>query len=191
MDNDQWSQELSDFYHDLSIHGGARENIAQIRTAALETRRWKQVAGTLAVSCAVVIALSTFFAASRIAEPVIVNNTNERPRNVRFPATNAYDLVAVRVHRDWCGKCKKMGNVFTELQHDLSGRKILFLTFDLTDSETTRQSLVVSDSLAISKALQGIQSGNIVLLDRNGQRLETLDGTSGRAYLATQIASRL
>ena len=191
MTDNQWPEEISEFYQGISLSDGQRGSIAQMRDAVLEARRWKRIAGVLVAACVGLFALTTYFVVSHHTEAKIVDNKGALGGGDNDSPIAEYDLVAVRVHRDWCGKCKQMGNVFAELQEDLSGRRILFLTFDLTDSETTRQSLVVSDKLRISQALRGIQSGNIVLLDRSRQRIETLDGTAGREHLAKQIAKRL
>ena len=62
-----------------------------------------------------------------------------------------------------------MGNVFAQLQQDMEDRHVLFLTFDVTTSVTKTQSRLLGDTLAINEALEGIETGNIVLIDRRGQ----------------------
>lgn len=108
--------------------------------------------------------------------------------NVNSPAE--YDVMAVYLHRDWCGKCRKRGNLFAELQEDLSERRVLFVRLDLTESITARQSSIPGEKLKNRAALEDIESGKIVSLDRAGQRLATLDDLSGREYLSNQIAMR-
>ena len=49
-------------------------------------------------------------------------------------------IIAVKFHADWCGACKAMGPVFTELRNKLDGRLVLFVELDFTIA-TTRQSL--------------------------------------------------
>ncbi len=219
MTDNQWPQEVADFYQELSLGDGPKESIAQVRDAVLETRKWKRIAGGLAAVCVVLLALGAFFIINQKTEPEITDNNDtkptvdekriveqkpivDEPQDDEPPKTNEtriaddtreveYDVMVVYVHRDWCGKCKKMGRLFTELQHDLSGKRVLFLRFDLTNPVTTKQSQLLGDRLAINKALQGIESGKIVLLDQKGRRLETLDGLSGREFLANQIAMRL
>ena len=48
--------------------------------------------------------------------------------------------IAVKFHADWCGACKAMGPVFTDLGNKLDGRLVLFVELDFTNA-TTRQSL--------------------------------------------------
>lgn len=184
MTDQDWPPELRDFYEALAPSEGARDNIVEMRSVIVESRRWKRIAFMLAAACLVAFTTSAF---------VFIGDSKGEGASVHtdVPDKARYDLIAVRVHRDWCGKCKSMGNVFAEIQNDLNEERILFLTFDLTSSETTRQSLVISDELQISKPLDGVESGNIVLLDPTGRHIETLDGNSGRQFLADRIATRL
>lgn len=196
MNDERWPNELSNYYASVSLGDEHRATIEQIRETALETRKWKRIAVSSIAACIALVALSAYFMINPRVDDTIVQGTEDRERIQEQVAPDTapigqYDLVAVRVHRDWCGKCKRMGNVFAELQQELGSQRILFLTFDLTDSETTRESLAISDRLKISQALRGIESGNIVLLDRQGNRVDTLDGESEREFLVTQIASRL
>ena len=208
MTDDQWPTEVTDFYQSLSLGDGPRANITQTHAAVLETRKWKRIAGGLAVACTALVALSGFAFLQQDAERKVVDVVGEipiieeipitaenQPRvwpviNVNAARADEYNVMAVYVHRDWCGKCKKMGNLFAVLQQDLSERRVMFLRVDLTDPVTTRQSALLGERLKINEALEGIESGKIVLLDRTGQRLETLDGLSGREYLSSQIAMR-
>lgn len=99
-----------------------------------------------------------------------------------------YKLVAVKVNHDKCGRCKKMGNVFVELQHDLEKRSILFVTFDLSDSSRRVQSVLLSEALGINGALENhTKTGSILLIDPLGQMLEQLDGTADKQYLENRI----
>ncbi len=99
-----------------------------------------------------------------------------------------YKLVAVKVNHDKCGRCKKMGNVFVELQHDLEKRSILFVTFDLSDSSRRVQSVLLSEALGISGALENhTKTGSILLIDPLGHMLEQLDGTADKQYLENRI----
>jgi len=171
MTNEQFPQEVASFYEDLSLSGGAMESIVEMRHTMLKRRKWKRIAGALAAVLILVLGAYSF-----------VRQGTE---------TNGSDLIAVKIYNDECGKCKAMGNVFAELQRDLEGRRILFLTLDVSEAVTHGQSLLLGEILGIRDSLEGIGPGTIVLLDRRGQLLKKLDGTAGRQYLANQIAMRL
>lgn len=48
------------------------------------------------------------------------------------------DLIALKFHGDWCGKCKKMGSGFEDLQTKFAGQSALFVFIDRTN-QTTRK----------------------------------------------------
>ena len=76
------------------------------------------------------------------------------------------DLIAVKFHADWCGSCKKMGNVFTDLQNKMDGQSILFVTLDKTNSTTKHQANLLAGALGLSKVVKNNKgTGFILLLD--------------------------
>lgn len=200
MTETPWPKEVADFYRDLSLGEGPLDRIAELHDAGLQVRRWKRIACGLAVACALLVTVGAVLLtggtpgtppdAPDTNPPRLADNTQKNPPAVPVKPP-AYDLIAVRLHRDWCGKCKQMGNVFAEIQHDLESRKILFVTYDLTDDVTTKQSLLLGKILEIRAPLEELESGNIAILTPDGTLLELLDGTSGRQNLATKIAMRL
>lgn len=75
-------------------------------------------------------------------------------------------LIAVKFHGDWCGSCKKMGPVFTDLQNKLDGSPILFVELDLTNGTTRHQAELMAAALGLSKAyLANPGTGFILLID--------------------------
>ncbi len=83
----------------------------------------------------------------------------------------APELVAVKFHADWCGSCKKMGNVFEDLRNKYDGRPILFVTLDLTNGTTRSQAEYMASALGFGKVFAENQgTGFILLLDGSSRQ---------------------
>ena len=187
MTNEEWPQEIVNFYESLSIDEHRREDLLNVHDTIQETRKWKWIAGILAVCCTtMMVVFGTFFWFGRD-----VTKREEKNNIVQEHQPVNYDLVAVKMYNNGCGKCRAMSKVFAELQHDLEGKRILFLTFDVTDSTTHGQSSLLIDTLGFDESLNDIETGTIVLLDRRGRFLKKLDGAANKQFLADQIAMRL
>ena len=79
----------------------------------------------------------------------------------------APQIIAVKFHADWCGFCKAMGPVFTDLENKFDGKPVLFVTLDLTNVTTLNRSKLLASALGIGpvyKANEGT-TGLILLLD--------------------------
>ncbi len=81
-------------------------------------------------------------------------------------------LIAVKHHGDWCGSCKKMGSIFTDLRNKFDGQPVLFVTLDLTNISTRNQ----SELLAAALGLQSVYKNNpgtgfILLVDPKTHRV--------------------
>ena len=61
-----------------------------------------------------------------------VTPTNDTPQPEWF------QLIAVKIHAEPCGRCKKIAPVITDLQNEFDADPVLFLTFDLTSRDTKR-----------------------------------------------------
>lgn len=205
MTDDTWPPEVAEFYYGLSPDEGVLQSIVQLHDARLRIRHWKRIAGALAVACALILVASTSLLSNLIRDSTRPNNNDVVGSRPLFtdqnhianptPTDNAshadYDLIVVRIHKDWCGKCKQMGNVFAEIQRDFEDGRILFVTYDLTDEVTTKQSLLLGQILEIEPRLEEIESGNIAVLTTAGKFVELIDGTSGRRNLVRHIARQL
>jgi thiol-disulfide isomerase/thioredoxin len=64
---------------------------------------------------------------------------------------SAPQIVAVKFHGDWCGSCKKMGPIFSDLQNKLDGTPVLFVQLDLTNNTTTHQAQLMASALGLEK----------------------------------------
>ena len=76
-------------------------------------------------------------------------------------------LIAVRFHADWCAVCKPLVPNYAKLVADSQDLPVLFVTLDMTDEITRRQSEYLASSLGIADiwAEQGNRVGVIKLLD--------------------------
>ena len=81
-------------------------------------------------------------------------------------------IVAVKFHGDWCGSCRKMGNVFTDLQNKLDGSPVLFVQLDLTNTTTRHQAVLMASALGLSNAYtENPGTGFILLVDARSKKV--------------------
>jgi len=95
----------------------------------------------------------------------------ERP-DVQRPA-----VIAIKFHADWCGSCKAMGSVFTDLADKYDTQPVLFVTLDQTTDSDRRQSEYLASALACEDIWRehGGKTGFVLLVDAaNRQVLSTL-----------------
>jgi len=78
-------------------------------------------------------------------------------------------LIAVKFHADWCGFCKAMGPVFTELQQKYDGLPVLYVEFDQTTKSRKRQAAYLAKTMGLDRVWKehGGKTGFILLIDPN------------------------
>jgi thiol-disulfide isomerase/thioredoxin len=75
-------------------------------------------------------------------------------------------IIAIKFHADWCGYCKAMGSVFTDLTNKFDGKPVLFVTLDLTNRTTQHQAELLASALGVGDIYQENQgTGFIMLVD--------------------------
>lgn len=99
-------------------------------------------------------------------------SAQEAPREEAKPG-----ILAVKFHADWCGTCREMKPMLTEVQEAFAESSVLFVTFDLTDSKTGHQSRLLSSAIGLDDlwAENGGKTGQLYLLDADEKTvLETV-----------------
>ncbi len=91
------------------------------------------------------------------------------------------DVVAVRMHADWCGACKQLSPMSPELLKRTAELPVLHLTFDATDNNTRRQADYLAALLGLEQLCsdQTKRVGTIVLLDAGTKQVISTVAASG------------
>lgn len=73
-------------------------------------------------------------------------------------------LLVLKMHGDWCDKCKAMGPVFENLTKELADKPVLFEKFDLTDKGTKNQAIQLASALGIMQVARENQATGFILI---------------------------
>ena len=101
------------------------------------------------------------------AEPIHVSGTDELTE-----ATEQYDVVLVDFYADWCGPCKMLEPVVTDLAAD-------------TDAAVAKVDVDANQPLAREYSVQGVPT---LILFADGEPVERLVGVQDKDALANTIA---
>ncbi len=82
------------------------------------------------------------------------------------------NVIAIRVHADWCGACAKLDSVFPNIKKRSTELPVLFMTFDVTNDVTSRQAEYLAGVAGLDEIWQGLKKkvGSIVLIDTKSKR---------------------
>jgi len=103
------------------------------------------------------------------------------------------ELVVVKHHADWCGKCKTLIEPLHEVKEQLTDESVLFVTYDFSDKETAMQSEYLAGMMRLDDQWEsfGKKTGFALVIDTDSMEVvETLRSTDS-AELVAQIRSHL
>ena len=85
------------------------------------------------------------------------------------------EVIAVKFHADWCGSCKAMGPVFSELEAKFDTQPVLYLTLDHTREHQRQQAMWLVQELGMDNvwAEYGGKTGFILLIDADSKEVLT------------------
>jgi thiol-disulfide isomerase/thioredoxin len=96
--------------------------------------------------------------------PVVAGNDNK---------ASAPDVMAVKFHADWCGSCKTIAPMLSDLKNKRDGEPVLFVTLDLTNQTTTAQAALMASALGIDKVYDkhAPKTGYVLLIDAKTKKV--------------------
>ncbi len=133
-----------------------------------------------------------------VAVAFVTAGVNGSPKDTMRPSASPKipDVIAVRIHADWCGACKKLTPVYSALKEQSNDQPILFVTLDMTDDATRQQAEYLAGVLGLDRLWfkQARKTGSVVLLDGKRKRVVSTmeaphDLKSMEAALRKAIAS--
>ena len=207
--HDEIEQVLKDHYLTRELPNSHIEEILEFCEPARQVARWRRRAFVgFGTAAAAIVALATVVAiwsdtvpASAVvdrqqSEPAV--DENNQPNDGKgdeitlkhLQQPERFQLIAVKIHADPCGRCKKIAPVFADLQNEFSDDPVLFLTFDLTSERSQRHAEELSRTFGIEELFaQQRYTGVIVLATPDGQIWDVLDSDTDVA-LAVEVLSR-
>jgi len=110
-----------------------------------------------------VAGLATSFAWAHAASNVPVQATSPDDEQV----VASPELIALKFHADWCGSCRAMGPIFTDLGNKFDTKPVLFLELDHTSEPSRRQAEYLAAALGLQEVWKenGGTTGFILLID--------------------------
>ena len=78
--------------------------------------------------------------------------------------TSSPKLLVVKFHADWCGSCRTLGTVITDLTNKLDGKSILFTELDFTNHSKKHQSLLLGAALGLDKVIASNNGTGFILV---------------------------
>jgi len=139
--------------------------------------------------------VSPFVLAGAIAIPAafIGYGANNATADASAQSAALPELVVVKHHADWCGKCKALVEPLHEAKEQLANESVLFVTYDFSDKNTAMQSEYLAGMLRLDDQWEsfGKKTGFALVIDTESMEVvETLRSTDS-SELVAQIRSHL
>ncbi len=82
-------------------------------------------------------------------------------------------LLVVKFHADWCGSCRALGPVLTDLTNKLDGKPVLFTKLDFTNNSEKHQSNLLASALGIEKIVkENYGTGFLLVIDTKTKEIK-------------------
>ncbi len=205
--NEDIEQALKTHYHACELSRSRVDAVLEFCEPARQISQWRRRAfvgfGTAAAAiialCAVVVSRPAPSSSPPLVENRLLDADGEHQEQqaggdgvalADLQQPERFQLIAVKIHADPCGRCKKIAPVFADLQNEFSDDPVLFLTFDLTSADSRRQAEHLSRAFGIETVFDKHRyTGVIVLATPDGQIWDVVDSDTDIA-LAVEVVSR-
>ena len=82
-------------------------------------------------------------------------------------------LLVIKFHADWCGSCKALGPVLTDLTNKLDGKPVLFTELDFTNQSKKHQALLLASALGVDKIVaKNPGTGFLLVVDSKTKKVK-------------------
>ncbi len=185
---------LKSHYQGRRLPDDRVDRILESCDPARRIRLWKSLALTsFGAAAAAILALLFVLAAHSHQpenEPPLANGEESEITLDALSQPERFRLIAVKIHADPCGRCKRIAPVFADLQNEFSDDSVLFLTFDLTTEGSRRQAEFLSKIIGIEEIFKKQRyTGVIVVATPDGEVREVVDSSASLAG-ATEVLAR-
>lgn len=153
---------------DLAEQSPQGHRIKGARWELSQRYRWRISA--ISAAAAIAITLAGVYVIELNGQPLLPNLqrlVGSRPADVRPAALGSAEVVAVRVHADWCKPSLVMQPLCSELRRTFAADNVLFIDLDITDRNTRRQGEYLMSALALEDiwSKHGGVSGEMLIVD--------------------------
>ena len=141
--------------------------------------RGRRLAATCAIAAVIaILAIPVAYQFGRRAgtsRPAVAAHPLQQTEREAGSHDLAPELVAVRLHADWCNHCPQIAPVFERVQREYGMKPVLLVTLDLTDDLRRHQSEQLADAIGVRWVLdQKLHTGTIALVDRHAEEILTV-----------------
>ena len=100
-------------------------------------------------------------------------------------------IKAITFHSDSCGSCKILKPRMIEAMEIINQDKVQAVTFDFTNKDTIAQTREIAKAQNVDAVLQkyGAKTGFVVLVQENGDIVETIKVGDNTAAIAAKLAT--